>query len=514
MTDTLHVGYEVGTGAPVAVPLHHLVATGLTRLSGKSTAIEGLLSRAPKHFASLVFRTKRAEISFKAARPVVPFYRQQTNWEYVESLLEAAMKERMKMERSFIIKACHGAESLRDVYSNIRELRASARRGFDESVWTTLEAYFEKILPQLEQQVFATTLELRPGPHVMDLGHLSEEVQALVIAACLEELWKSGRETIVVIPECWKFLPQARGNPVKWAAQHLIREGGASGLYLWMDSQDVTGVEKAILKSVDVWLLGRQRELNEVQRVLAQIPVVGKPKAQEIMTLPVGHFYVAAQDWCRKVYTQPAWLQHDAAKAVAMGRTAIPTVPVDNEQEEIDMERLEDLEGKVRTISEAVETLRQQPLHVRLGDFADAVVVKVLERLPANGVPQIVLAPLPMLHHRYQQETVERLLTMVRNLSEQERRTLEWLVAVDKTVRLKELAMGLGVPISGGSYTALGSRVESLIRLGLVMKDSHGVQGTVLEKVRGELAPYSAPEEEVNATTQALIGALAGKDEV
>ena len=34
----LHLGYEINTGEPVSIPLHHLAVTGLTRLAGKTTA--------------------------------------------------------------------------------------------------------------------------------------------------------------------------------------------------------------------------------------------------------------------------------------------------------------------------------------------------------------------------------------------------------------------------------------------------------------------------------------------
>jgi hypothetical protein len=321
MADRIHLGFEVGTGKPVSVPLHHLAATGLTRQAGKTTAIEGMLGRLPVGFKALLFSTKRGELTFAQAGRVEPFYRQHTDWEYVESLLEAAMKERMRLERSFIINASKGAKTLRQVYNNIVRGRKEARRGFDEAIFTNLQAYFEKVLPQLEAYPFASTLNINPGPNVMDLGHLSEEVQALVIAACLEEVWSTGSNTILVIPEAWAFLPQQRGNPVKWAAQHVIREGGAVGVYLYLDSQDITGITKDVLKSVDVWLLGRQREKNEVQRVLDQLPIPTKekPKPEEVMTLPVGHFLVAAEDWCKKVYVQPAWLDEQTARKVALG---------------------------------------------------------------------------------------------------------------------------------------------------------------------------------------------------
>lgn len=329
----IHVGYEstdrVYDGGPedyaVSIPLHHTVITGLTQLSGKTTTIDALVSRLPEDFTALVFQTKRGEIAFHGGREAQPFYRANVDWEYVQSLLEAAMNERLKFERSWIIKATKGAETLRQVYENIQEARTGPRvRGLDESVYTNLAAYFEKVLPELEANPFAEQLSLQPGVNVMNLGHLSEQLQSLVISSCLEEIHDSYKDTVVVIPEAWAFLPQARGNPVKWAAQHVIRQGAANGVYLWLDSQDVTGVDKAILKSVGNWFLGRQREVNEVKRVLAQLPVPSsaRPKAEEVMTLPIGHFFVSAGDFCKKVYVQPSWLDDNGAFSVATGLTS------------------------------------------------------------------------------------------------------------------------------------------------------------------------------------------------
>lgn len=42
MSEAIHLGYEVGTGAPVAVPLKHTAVTGQTQESGKTTTLEAL----------------------------------------------------------------------------------------------------------------------------------------------------------------------------------------------------------------------------------------------------------------------------------------------------------------------------------------------------------------------------------------------------------------------------------------------------------------------------------------
>jgi hypothetical protein len=36
----IHLGYEIGTGEPVSIPLQHLAVTGQTQRSGKTTALE------------------------------------------------------------------------------------------------------------------------------------------------------------------------------------------------------------------------------------------------------------------------------------------------------------------------------------------------------------------------------------------------------------------------------------------------------------------------------------------
>ena len=75
MTDSIRLGFEVGTGDPVSVPLHHAIVSGVTGLSGKTTAISAMLSRLPCKYRSLVFSTKRGEIIFEGANKAQPFYK-------------------------------------------------------------------------------------------------------------------------------------------------------------------------------------------------------------------------------------------------------------------------------------------------------------------------------------------------------------------------------------------------------------------------------------------------------
>lgn len=330
------LGFVVPSGAPVALPLHHMVVCGLTQMSGKTTTLEALIGRSG--LVAIAFRSKRGESGFEGAQQLSPYFREQFDWEYVQDLLEASLQERMKFERSWIIQACKGARSLDQVHANVRKSLEKAR-GLSLSVYTNLNAYFEKILPELlplrrpGQRIVGLSYKLRALTdaatgtrrlYVMDISGFRLEVQSLIVRSTIADIADGSMPAVIVLPEAWKFLPQSRGNPAKRAAEKLVREGAATGKFLWMDTQDITGCDKTILKSIDVWLLGRQRERNEIRRMLDQIPAVAKPKPQEIATLPLGQFFACFGRQVVRTYVQPNWMAAAVAEQCARGEIAPP----------------------------------------------------------------------------------------------------------------------------------------------------------------------------------------------
>ena len=322
MTNIL-LGFEVPSGEPVHIPLHHLVITGMTQLSGKTTTIEALIHRSG--LRAVVFKTKRGEKGFETAGRTLPLYfKERADWRYVSSLIEATLRERVKFERSWVIRACKGTHSLREVYDRVVDFLESKRlRALDRSVFTNLQAYLDLILPEMERLPTTDRIEIGPGVNVMDLEAVYNrpEVQALVIRSVMEHILEVERDIIVVVPECWKFLPQTRNTPVKIFFERFIREGATIGNYLWLDSQDIAGVDKAPLRQVDNWVLGRQREEHEVDRTLEAIPLPKgqKPTSLEIRRLKLGHFYAACGDQVKLVYVLPAEIPEDVGQKVARG---------------------------------------------------------------------------------------------------------------------------------------------------------------------------------------------------
>lgn len=322
MSATVRLGFEIPTGQSVDIPLRHMVVTGQTQEAGKTTTLEGLIARSG--VKAIAFITKRGEGSFNDARVVAPYFREQADWKFVASILEASRGEKLKFERAWIIRASKGARTLADVQRNVRKALESAK-GLSADVYLTLDAYLEEVVPQIDRVRWADTIELAAGVSAMDLTALNVEMQHLVIRSTIDWVLNHEKDTVVVVPEAWKFIPQGRGTPVKLAAEAYIRQAAGLRNYLWLDSQDIAGVEKMILKSVPVWILGVQRESNEVKRTLDQIPAgIKKPKPDAVATLQLGEFFACYGSNITKVYAQPRWMPDAEAQAIAEGRIDRP----------------------------------------------------------------------------------------------------------------------------------------------------------------------------------------------
>jgi hypothetical protein len=281
----IHLGFELGSGNPVDIPCRHMVVTGQTQEAGKTTTLEALIARSG--LPAVAFVTKRGEQSFADGRRIEPYFRERADWQFVASVLEATMRERLKFERAWIMRASKGARTLADVHANVRKLMVTAK-GLSADVYLTLDAYLEIVVPRIQSVCFAERVDLQPGLNVLDLSdrdRFPAELQSLVMRSVLEWVYEKSHGTITIIPEAWEFIPQGRGSPVKLSAVELVRKGAGLRNYVWLDSQDIGGVDKELLRSCPVWLLGVQREINEVKRTLDNIPAgIAKPTPSEIAT--------------------------------------------------------------------------------------------------------------------------------------------------------------------------------------------------------------------------------------
>jgi hypothetical protein len=321
---TIHLGFEVGTGEQVAIPLAHTFVCGQTQQSGKTTALQAIVDRSGRK--ALAFVTKRGEqLDGRAIRPYLPREGDQPiHWRMVEVILASSVDQKgLKYERLWIINASKGARSLDDVQANVRRLRDKTKNEKAKDIYTLLDEYLELVLPQMRSLHASDVLDLQPGLNVMDLSGIGAQTQAMVIRAALERINHHETGVLTLLPEAWEFAPRDRSAPAKFEAEAMARKGAAPKVqnFLLCDSQDIAGVHPVIRQASSVWLLGVQRELNELKRAVQMMPAgVKRPKADDVATLGLGQFYVCYGDKAIKTYVQPAWMEANTAREIAMGR--------------------------------------------------------------------------------------------------------------------------------------------------------------------------------------------------
>lgn len=558
-------------GRDVYVSPSHLIATGVTQLSGKTTTLEAVIIRAIQQGIikqAIVFKTKVGETGFTQGLIVPPYFRQRSDWQYVSSLLEATLKERLKFERAWIIRVCKNAENLAQVRHNIDEELAKPRLSkLSRNVFTTLAAYLDLVLPQLQYAQFSRTLEIQNGQiNIMDLERFSEEIQSLVIRSVLETVLTDETGTIVVMPEAWKFNPQGRGNPCKYATESFIRQGATNSNYLFYDCQDLAGVDKASIKQVTTWILGLQMEKNEVKHTLDQInlPKKSKPKPDDIMSLSIGHFILTTPDETIPVYVQPAWMNDETAKAVAteeidvksvqkpenlitrpVGTPLTPALPdhhainvyarVSKDLVAMRTDFFNKIEAVIKKGDNQVKALATKltelDVAIKKAVNVDEIVSLVLQKMPlptideekiiaevVKRVPKMAgavtyeVAPLIKLQKDFQEAAKAQILHDINDLDEESKIILKFIESIQKGTKVTEIMETcLFISSKSGSRSRIQKKIAAMVTVGLVRKDRGGnIYPNLKERAKQLMELHQATSEEAEAVYDHIISELLG----
>jgi hypothetical protein len=379
----IHLGYEVSTGKPVSVPLLNLAVTGQTQQSGKTTALEALAVRSDA--TVITFVTKRGEGGFADGRRVRPYFRDRADWQFVDAIMEAALNEKNKFLRQFLIPICRTTRTLAEVQRAVKDGLRKAK-GVREGALIQLDAYLDLIVPEIARARLAQTLDVRRGLNVMDVSEFSTPMQMLFVQSAIDWVNEHLRDTVVVIPEAWQFIPEGKGSPVKASAVSLVRKGSGIGNHIFVDSQDMAGVDKVILRGCPVWLIGVQREINEIKRNIANIPApIGKPKPGDVAMLELGQFFVCFGKIMVKTYVQPSWMDADDAFQIASGvmRQDEVSAPkrISPKEEKVTQAEADALRADNRELREKVKQLE-----AKLSELADHNVILMKQIAPVRKI--------------------------------------------------------------------------------------------------------------------------------
>ncbi len=333
------LGFELSSGRPVEIPLGHMVIMGQTQLAGKTTALEACAVRSG--FRSIAFLTKRGEGSFRLAHEMPLYYEDHVDWRTIRSLCEALTEEKWdRFQRQCLRSVCRAGqagrgksfvewgrpESMADIERNV-ELVLSKATGQRELILGEIQDDLRSVREEIGKLKEKTgAIQLEPGLNVMDLEHYEFHINSLIIRSVIRWVHQHGTRTIVAIPEAWRFAPAQRRSPVRDAAEEFIRQGAALENFLWIDSQNISGVSPVLLSQCRVWLFGVQRLRSEIEKTLDAIPdnVYPRPRAGEIATLQKGQFIVCFGEQMYRTYVWPAWMRSALhAEAIARGEESV-----------------------------------------------------------------------------------------------------------------------------------------------------------------------------------------------
>ena len=478
------------------------------------------------------------------------------------------MKEKVgKLDRAIIIKLSKrtSGKSLLEFKKVVDNRLQEKINTFESMLLTNLQAYLEIVLPKLQTIQFSNTLELVNGLNIVDLERFSRdvEVQSLIISSVLEEVLHSHKGVIVVIPEAWKFIPQKRGNPCKVVVEEFIRQGATNGNYLWIDSQDMSGVDKIPLKQISEWILGYQSEMNEVKHTLDQIPLPkqNKPKEDEIMTLGTGIMIFASRDLTAKVYVQPFWLNDEKAIQIAKGELKITEIDAPERivQSKIAIQSTTD-DGadneEVKQLKQLVSTELtgiRKDFFDKIGDIQDQInklfvdftglktsapeinedelVGKILQKIPQQNhssnpvdtetivkavlarVPKSTgnqvyeVAPLEKIKKDFLEEAKQKILSDVGELSDDAKKTLKYLEVKSKLVKTSELVEKCFLMKAGGSSSKkINTASLQLCSFELARKGTHSDQeGCLKTRIQFLIGNHDATEQEIENLYQHIL---------
>lgn len=333
----IFVGFEIGTGIPVFVPVFFTLVTGQTRLSGKTTALKALIQQAVKQgFKVLVLDTKTNDADYESVGANVPVCLEQTLDPLIlRGLLESINERKITALQGTLIRIVENAKNFEDLIANAEELEAESRAGFVKDACVQLGDLLKRLLEQTKKVPSSSDLELPYQINRMPINDFDVPAQQLIARSVFSKALRNQQNLLIILDEASKFLPQKYSSACSRVIQEYVTQGGATKCFLWMGTQYLATTSKDAMKTMAVKLLGTQDHITECKHTFAMLAAPNKnmiisydegrrpvyltgPEA--FMRLKVGHFVVVTKEQCKAVYLCPDGADRNDCYQVALGR--------------------------------------------------------------------------------------------------------------------------------------------------------------------------------------------------
>lgn len=392
MTEKILLGFEKDSGEPVEIDVMHSVFAGITRI-GKSETVKAAVSRS-EDMRFLILDVKRPRDYPDIGEEIPIYIEEKTEPLMLKRLLESQSHLALKFEFPELLKVCKKARTYENILEEVNKGLEAKKHPIVKDKLLVLQHLLTRLVNELKQTPITDRLELKGRINVMDLSNVSQEMQQLAVHSTLKTLLEKHSNIVVIADEFHRFAPQYGSNPSKETVTTYIKEGGAKNLWLWVIDQTITGVDKDILKQCWVWVLAKQRELNEAKRTLDQIPFKTGLTDKAIMRLKVGHFIVCTEDFAKLTYIWLPAVPEEMAQKVSRGELDVREVikyldKKREKEEETDLKRVErieqDLARLISVVNSLEETFRVQETEItKLRDKLQGIELQEIKKATAE----------------------------------------------------------------------------------------------------------------------------------
>ena len=374
------VGFEIGTGAKVEIPLHHTIITGMTG-SGKTTLIKRIIGQLDK---VLVIDVKNDYVELTTVPPKVTA--DIPDALTLKDLLEVYGGISLRGEFPELIKVVNESTDLWDVLERIRRFLKlenihPIRRDKLLVIGEILQKFLRDIRPLLtfvrEKEYDVMRVDVSPLPLALQQYIVNEEIRAL----------ENGR--VLVLDEAHRFVPEREASISKREVINLLREGRSRRNFVILSDQTITGISKEGLKQCWNWIMGKQIEVNEIKRVLMQTMHL-KRANREIASLRVGEFIYFTPEDVIRFYSWPPYMSKEEAisRAIEMGnildKKAVKKEFVNGRSDNELMELLKNLKNLIRDLKGIVGMLEKKSIMRRESEALDPkeIVLELVRKRP------------------------------------------------------------------------------------------------------------------------------------
>ena len=317
--------FTVPSGEPVEVEPFHYAIVGQTQFSGKTTLIKRLSKWAvDQGFKVLIFDTKETAADYTGFGREIPVCLRETTDSFVLiGLLESLFKRRLTRYYATLSRITEGAEGFDDTIENAKELEQKTRSSWLKDACRVLYDLLERLKNETAKVETVSHLKLYPGLNRMVINDFSLEAQQLIVKNAYEDFLRIyKRDSIGVLDEAFKFIPQGYNSPATQSIMHVMTQGGKTRLFTWISTQFLAVTDKGPLKACPFKFLGTQDHTTEVRHTLDLIPEVrARFVSDDIMRLKLGHWILVRKrpPDVRVVYALPYGVPSHVGGKVAVG---------------------------------------------------------------------------------------------------------------------------------------------------------------------------------------------------